>query len=80
MSLSGSDANGGCPQECVDNVNNVCQCSGNTPTNLTLIDGVCPTSVDTTKPTWARDFFAINRNGETQVIIGMMDSYSEELK
>ena len=68
-SLSGSDANGGCPQDCMDNVN-ICQCSGNVPTNSTLIDGVCPTSVDTTEPTWARDFFTINRNGETQVIIG----------
>ena len=72
MSLSGSDANGGCPQECVDNTNivNVCQCFGNIPTNSTLVDGVCPTSVDTTEPTWARNFFAISRSGETQVIIG----------
>ena len=72
MSLSGSDANGGCPQECVDNTNivSVCQCFGNTPTNSTLIGGVCPTSVDTTEPTWARDFFTISRNGGTQLIIG----------
>ena len=50
----------------MDNVN-ICQCSGN---DSTLIDGVCPTSVVTTEPTWARNFFAISRSGETQVIIG----------
>ncbi len=72
MSLSGSDTNGGCPEECVAIVNNfnVCQCSGNTPTNSTLIDGVCPTSVDTTEPDWASGFFAISRNRETQIRIG----------
>ena len=68
MSLSGSDANGGCPQDCVDI--NVCRCSYGIPFTSTLIDGVCPTSVDTTEPTWARNFFTISRNGETQVIIG----------
>ena len=54
----------------MDNVNNLCQCSDGVPFTSTLIDGVCPTSVDTTEPTWARDFFTINRNVETQVIIG----------
>ncbi len=62
MSLSGSDTNGGCPEECVANVNNVnvCQCSGNTPTNSTLIDGICPTSVDTIEPNWASNFFILS--------------------
>ena len=69
-SLSGSDAIGGCPQDCVNNVNKVCQCSDGTPFTSTLIDGVCPTSVNTTEPTWARDFFTISRSVETQVIIG----------
>ena len=73
MSLSGSEANGGCgPEECIAIVSNfnVCQCSGNVPTNSTLIDGVYPTSVVTTEPDWASGFFTISRNGETQIRIG----------
>ncbi len=72
MSLSGSDTNGGCPEECVANVNNVnvCRCSGNIPTNSTLIDGVCPTSVDTIESNWASNFFTLSRNGDTQIRIG----------
>ncbi|XP_064396289.1 uncharacterized protein LOC135343226 [Halichondria panicea] len=70
MSLNGSDANGGCLQNCVDNVNNICLCSDGVPFTSTLIDGVYPTSVVTTELTWARHFFTISRSGETQVIIG----------
>ncbi len=70
MSLNGSDANGGCPQDCVHIMENNCRCSDGVPFTSTLIDGVCPTSMDTTEPTWARDFFTISRNVETQVIIG----------
>ncbi len=75
MSLSGSNANaGGCPEECVAIMNNVnvCRCSGNTPTNSTLIDGICPTSVVTTEPDWASNFLLSVEWGDSSNNIGFL--------
>ena len=68
QAVSGSDANGGCAMECVQI--DRCQCPDGVAINSALIDGVCPASVDTTDPEYARYFFTVSRNGDDSVLIG----------
>jgi hypothetical protein len=53
-----------------------CDCTGISPVNGTLIDGVIP-SIDTAQQGWARELFTVNRNRQNSTIIGFQ--FREEL-
>ena len=47
-----------------------CDCPGSTPVNGFLVDGVIPSSIDTTQQGWASELFVVNRNGQDSFMIG----------
>ena len=61
-SQNGSDANGGCPQECVMSMmsNMVCDCIGQTTiSGVTLINDVVPTFESDVTGAWASDLYTV---------------------